>query len=183
MAAWVQERLPEGLYRHSLGVAETAQTLAHRFGADGTAAYTAGLLHDLAKDLSPEALLNAAEGSGIVVDEIERMSPGLLHGPVAAAWAQRELAITDQTILDAIRYHTTGRAGMSPLEMIVYTADLIEPGRRYPGVDALRELAGKDLAAACRAGLEQTLRYCLDRGWVIHPRSLEARNALLLGGG
>lgn len=157
--------------------------MARRFGVDERAAYTAGLLHDVAKALSPEALLKAAEGSGIVVDEIERRSPGLLHGPVAAVWAQRELAITDQAILDAIRYHTTGRAGMSPLEMIIYTADLIEPGRRYPGVEALRELAGTDLAAACRAGLDQTLRYCLDRGWLIHPRSLEARNALLLGGG
>lgn len=183
MTAWLQERLPEDLYRHSLGVAETARTLAARFGVDGAAAYTAGLLHDLAKDLSPEALLNAAEGSGIVVDEIERKSPGLLHGPVAAVWAQRELAITAPSILDAIRYHTTGRAGMSRLEMIVYTADLIEPGRRYPGVEVLRELAGKDLAAACLAGLDQTIRYCLDRGWLIHPRSLEARNALLLGGG
>jgi len=175
--------LPEPLYRHVLGVAETARAMACRFGADERAAYTAGLLHDVAKVLSPEALLKAAEGSGIVVDEIERRSPGLLHGPVAAVWAQQELGIRDQAILDAIRYHTTGRAGMSPLEMIIYTADLIEPGRRYPGVEALRELAGNDLKAACLAGLDQTLRYCLDRGWLIHPRSLEARNALLLGGG
>jgi len=175
--------LPEALFHHSVGVAETARSLAQRYGVDPEAAFTAGLLHDLAKNLPPEGLLKAAEASGIVVDGIERANPSLLHGPVAAVWAEKELGITDRSILDAIRYHTTGRAGMSRLEMVVYLADLIEPGRRYPGVDRLRELAGKDLVAACRAGLDQTLRFCLDRGLLIHPRSFEARNALLLGGG
>ncbi|BAS28604.1 bis(5'-nucleosyl)-tetraphosphatase (symmetrical) YqeK [Limnochorda pilosa] len=175
--------MPRDLYEHSLGVAGTARVMAARFGADREAAHVAGLLHDLAKPLSPEALLKEAERSGIVVDEVERANPMLLHGPLAAELVREELGIADEQVLDAIRYHTTGRARMGLLEMIVYTADLIEPGRSYPGVEALRKLAGEDLAAACRAGLEQTLRYCLDRGWLIHPRSLEARNALMLGGG
>lgn len=164
-------------------MAQTARSLARRFGAAEEQAGAAGLLHDLARALSPEALLKAADRSGIVVDEIERRNPILLHGPVAAEQVRQELGITDRALLDAIRYHTTGRAGMSPLEMVVYLADLIEPGRNYPGVEGLRELAGEDLVVACRAGLEQTLRYCLDQGWLIHPRSLEARNALILGGG
>ena len=78
-----------------------------------------------------------------MVDGIERANPSLLHGPVAAVWAEKELGITDRSILDAIRYHTTGRAGMSRLEMVVYLADLIEPGRRYPGVDRLASWLGR----------------------------------------
>ncbi|MCP6368247.1 bis(5'-nucleosyl)-tetraphosphatase (symmetrical) YqeK, partial [Klebsiella pneumoniae] len=80
----------------------------------------------------------------------------LWHAPVGAFLVRNEVGITDKEVLDAIAYHTSGRPGMTLLEKIVYVADYIEPGRRFPGVDEVRELAKKDLNAALIQSLKNT---------------------------
>ena len=82
--------------------------------------------------------------------EPERESPKLLHGPVAAELARRELGVEDTEVLDAIREHTTGRPGMGPLSLVLYVADKIEPARDYPSVENLRRLAHQDLDRPAR---------------------------------
>ena len=179
-----QERLrkhlgPE-LYRHSLGVAETALELAERYGADKRRAYLAGLVRDYAKNLSAERLLALASHFGLPIDRITRAEPRLLHAPVGAALLPLEMKITDTAVLNAIACHTTGSSRMSLLARIVYLADVIEPSRDYPGVERLRQEAFQDFTGALLAAVENTIGSVLARGLLLHPRSVSFRNQLLL---
>lgn len=166
-------------YVHSLGVAEAAATLAKCHGANVEKARIAGLVHDCGKSPSKNILLKRVLEFGIVMDEIEQVETHLLHGPVSAKLAQREFGINDEDMLSAIRYHTTGRVWMSLLEKIVYLADYVEPGRCFPGVDGLRRIAYRDLDAALLRAMELTLIHIIERGLMIHPRTVAARNWLV----
>ena len=179
----IEERLRELIskerFQHSLGVADTAAKLAERWGASREKARIAGLVHDCGKSPSKNILLKRVLEFGIVMDEIEKEEPQLLHGHVSAELALREFGIDDQDVLASIRYHTTGRVPMSLLEKIIYLADLIEPGRDFPGVDELRDLAGQDLDAAVLRAMDLTLIHVIQRGLLIHPRTVAARNWLM----
>lgn len=176
---WVKGLLSAKRFKHTVGVIETAAKLAEMYGADQQQARTAALLHDVARDLRGEGLMERCREFGIEADEVEQAAPDLLHGKLAACLAQQKFGLTDQGILQAIRFHTTGYKNMSTLDKIIFIADMIEPGRDFPGVDQLRRLAFINLDEAVRAGLESTIRLVLDRGQVIHPASIEARNSLL----
>lgn len=156
-----------------LRVAATAQALARRHGVDPERARLAGLYHDWAREWSAAELLAEAGrlGLGPAVPEV-------LHGPVAAALLP-PLPGLDAEVRVAIARHTTGAPGMSRLDMVVYLADLIEPGRDFAGVDQLRRLAHEDLEAATLAAMDQTLRDLLDRRLPIDERGVAARNELL----
>ena len=93
--------------------------------------------------------------------------PDLLHGPIAAAIMEHELGITDEDILNAVRYHTTGRPGMSRLEKIIYMADLVEENRAFEGVEALREAVQTDLDRGTRLGMAHVLIYLAATGSLI----------------
>ena len=175
----LRELISEERYLHSLGVADTAAELAERWGASVEKARIAGLMHDCGKSPSKNILLKRVLEFGIVMDEIEQAEPQLLHGHVSAELALREFGIDDEEVLSSIRYHTTGRVSMSLLEKIVYLADYIEPGRDFPGVDELRELAGQDLDMAVLRAMDLTLIHVIRRGLLIHPRTVAARNWLI----
>ncbi len=180
MKARLKKNLKPKRYEHTLNVVNSAIALCERYPCDKNQAYYAALLHDCAKNYSPEALLQAADRFGLDVDEVTRREPQLLHGPVGAAVAKEEYGIEDEAILDAIRYHTTGRAGMTRLEKIIYLADFIEPGRDYPGVDDLRELAFEDLDKAMIQAFTNTIRYITNIRGLIHQDTIIARNDLVL---
>ena len=135
----LKERLSDKRYRHTLGCTETAEKLAKMLGADSQKAYTAGLLHDCAKELSLSEQLAYAEKCGYKPDRLTAMSSNLLHAPVSALMAKREFGIDDKEILEAIAYHTTGKENMTLLGKIVFSADMVEPNRDFPGVDELRK--------------------------------------------
>lgn len=175
----LQQMISADRYTHSLGVAEAASRLAQLYGASVEKARIAGLVHDCGKSESKNILLNRVLEFGIVMDEIEQVETHLLHGPVSAKLAQREFGINDEDMLSAIRYHTTGRVWMSLLEKIVYLADYVEPGRCFPGVDGLRRIAYRDLDAALLRAMELTLIHIIERGLMIHPRTVAARNWLV----
>ncbi len=160
---------------------ETAVKLAELYGADREKAETAALLHDIAREFGSDRIRQLCQQYGIAADEVEKAVPDLLHGKLAAYIAAESYGVRDGEILDAIRFHTTGRRKMTVLDKIIFIADMIEPGRDFPGVQQLRELAWQDLDRAVVAGLDNTLRYVLDRGRLIHPDSIEARNELLGG--
>ena len=111
---------------------------------------TAALLHDLARAKRPEELLSLAEGFGIEIGSLEARMPIFLHGPVAAALARERYGIEDPEILEAVRVHTTGSAGMGPVARAVFLADKLDPtkDRRYPA--RVRELAMQDLDSFAR---------------------------------
>lgn len=171
---YARERLSDKRYGHTLRVAETAERLAGLHGLDPAKARLAGLLHDLTRAMSGEALLRIAAERDVPVGEPEHEKPMLLHGPVAAELAEMELGVRDEAVLEAVRVHTTGATGMGPLALAVFVADKIEPGREGEWVEELRELSGRDLREAARASLASSISHTEERGRTVHPRSREA---------
>ena len=170
---FARSRLSEKRYGHTLRVADTAGDLARVHGLDEDRARLAALLHDAARETGPEEFLRLAGEWELSVGEPERQSPKLLHGPVAAELARRELGIEDEEVLEAVRAHTTGKPFMGPLALALYVADKIEPAREYPSVERLRALAREDLRAAATESLRRAIAHNEQRGRPIHPASRE----------
>ena len=174
----VKEKMPEKRYIHTLGVRDTAVILAKRYGADIDAAITAAIIHDIAKyaDLQwmRQVVRNHALDPALLPWENE-----ILHGPVGAVIAKEQFGIEDEDILNAIRYHTTGRANMSKLEKIIYVADMIEPNRQFDGVDRLRKLAEENLDKAMKACVKHTISFLVATQQRIYPLSIDCYNDLM----
>lgn len=164
---------------HSLGTGEMAAMLADKYGEDSKRAFLAGLLHDCAREIESQVLLEIAENEDLPVSEAERLMPVLLHGPVGAVVAHNMFDITENAILRAIEIHTTGSRYMTILDKIIFVADKLEKTRNYPGVEALRELAFSNLNECVLACLEQSIRYILERRLYLHLATCEARNEIL----
>ena len=156
----VQRKVKKRRYQHILGVRFTAQALAMRFGEDVMKAGYAGVLHDCAKYLSDKEMLLACRKRQIFCSEIEKKQPSLLHAKLGAAFAKEVYGITDEEILSAIRWHTTGKPGMTDLEKIVFIADYIEPGRKMlPRMEEIRKESFQNLDKAMYLILDNTLSY------------------------
>ncbi len=175
----IKQRLSPNRWQHSLQVAETAVQMAGQYELTLEQVYLTALLHDYAKGLSGQELLQLAEENNLIEDEVDREVPDLLHAPVGAFLVKRDLGIEDEEVLTAISRHTLGSTKMSELDKIIYLADMIEPGRDFAGLERLKCLSFRDLDEAMLFGLESTIKYCLDRGRILHPRTIEARNYFL----
>jgi predicted HD superfamily hydrolase involved in NAD metabolism len=171
--AFARSRLSKERYEHTLRVADTAQDLALAHDLDADMARLAALLHDAAREMDPEVFLNLANKWRLQVEDPERQSPKLLHGPVAAELARREFGMDNEEVLQAVRAHTTGRPGMGPLALVLYVADKIEPARDYPSVGRLRKLAREDLNEAAAESLRRAIAHNEERGKATHPASLK----------
>ncbi|MBM7710496.1 putative HD superfamily hydrolase involved in NAD metabolism [Enterococcus xiangfangensis] len=178
----VQMRMSERRFNHVLGVEETAVALAERFGASPEKASIAALTHDYAKERSDEEFQLAIE-QGTYENKTELLKYGnaIWHGLVGADFVARELAITDEEILDAIRLHTTGAAELSLLAKIIYVADYIEPGREFPGVEDARVIAFSDLDQAVAFETKHTLAHLVESESLIYPKTLETYNRWVCG--
>lgn len=162
---------------HVLGTEQEAIRLAERYGADVDKARVGALLHDCTKKLDLAEQLALCEQYGIPLDDMERQTLKLLHAKTGAAIARDVFGVDDE-IYGAILWHTTGRAGMTLLEKILYLADYIEPSRDFPGVDKLRAVCYKDLDAGLLMGLEMTITEMNELGSPVHRATIEARDAL-----
>ena len=171
--ALARSRLSEKRYGHTLRVADTAEDLARVHGLDTNRSRLAALLHDAARETGPDEFLRLADQWELPIGEPERQSPKLLHGPVAAKLARRELGVDDEEVLEAVRAHTTGKPLMGPLALALYVADKIEPARDYPSVESLRAFAKKDLYKAAAESLRRAIDHNERRGRPIHPASRE----------
>lgn len=178
--AKLQKNLSPKRLKHTIGVSETAVELALLYGADPAKARLAGLLHDCARNMPSNILLHRAETSGILVNDIERRHPVLLHAPVGAIVARQEYGIDDPAILSAIRWHTTGGPGIALLDHIIFLADFVEPNRTFDGVDKLRSLARTNLSEAILAAYDATIGYIIAERGLLHMATVEGRNAVLL---
>ncbi len=162
-------------FRHTQGVAEEAVRLAERYGADMEKAYYAGLLHDCAKCYTDEEKLSMCEEYNVPLDDVLMKQPDLAHSFLGAALARAEYGVDDEDIINAICYHTTGRANMSLLEKIIYIADYIEPNREFfPGLEEIRQLAYTDIDRAVEYSLRNTIDYNTNKKRIIHPLSITA---------
>ena len=169
-------RLTERRFIHSLNVADSARELAEIYGCDPDKAYTAGLIHDCCKDEPAGLQLSYMLGNGAELTECEINTAKLYHSICGSVYIQKEFGIDDIEIINAVRYHTTGRANMSVLEKVIFIADFISVERDYNGVEIMREKAKRSLDEAIVEGLSFTIKDLIDAGRIIHPDTLGAYN-------
>ncbi len=173
MAYKLKKELDRQRYAHTLGVEQTAREMARRFGEDEEKAALAGLLHDCAKCMPLSQMLKAAREESL--NPVMKTSKALMHAVAGRCVASSVYGVTDEEVLGAIRWHTTGHAHMTRLEKIIYLADMIEPNRKpYPGLDALRALCMQDLDEAMHAALRMSLEHVQEQGKTLHPDTLAA---------
>lgn len=181
--ALLSSRLKPSRFRHSLGVADTAAFLADRFGVDVEQARLAGLLHDCAREFPNDAMIAEAERRHIAYGPVERAMPLLLHAYLGAARVRECYDVEDDAICQAIYRHTVGGSQMTRLDKIVWFADMIEPNREYPEVELLRKLSREaSLDEMLLVGLTESIKFVCQKGTMLHPSTIAARNELLLKG-
>lgn len=176
----IKSRLNSQRFLHSLNVADSARELAQIYGADPDKAYTAGLLHDVMKNAPPEEQLAVIVSAETALLPVERVNAKLWHAISGAAYIKNVMGIDDEEIISAVRYHTTGRAGMTPLETTVYLADYISAERTYPGVEDMRRLCRESADEAILYALRFGIPDLVKKGMVIHPDSIDLYNETMI---
>lgn len=180
--AAVAERLSASALAHCERVAQTAGELAERFGVDVERARLAGLLHDWHRELGAAELVARAREAGIPVTGVDEDVPYLLHGPLARVDLPQAIPGVPDDVCEAIGAHTYGAVPMSPLAMVVYIADVIEPGRTYSGVERLRErVADASLEELFLETYAASLKHIVKRRRPMHPETLRVWNAIVAG--
>lgn len=178
----LSSRLKESRYIHSLNVAQSAAELAEIYGADVEKCRLAGLLHDVTKNAPEEEHLELFALAEIELSPDEAVNKKLWHAMSGAEYVKRILKIDDEEIYLAVRYHTTGRAGMSLIEKIIYIADFVSAERDYDDVNVMRALCVQSLESAMLYALRYTIPDLIKKGQTVHKDSLELYNELILKG-
>ena len=164
-------------YTHSLGVAETAKKLAKTYGVDPYLATAAGLIHDWDKVLDDSELLVRAAQYSIRFSGSPSAVVGLLHGPVAARELPAIFPELPEEVFQAVARHTVGAEDMSPLDMVVFVADAIEPGRHGSYAVALRQMVGEvSLEELYYQTFTQGIVYVLQTGRYLYPTAIDIYN-------
>ncbi|MEH7505986.1 bis(5'-nucleosyl)-tetraphosphatase (symmetrical) YqeK [Neobacillus drentensis] len=174
----VKVQLTDHRYQHTLGVMETAIALAKRFGGNEQQAELAAIFHDYAKFRPKEEMKEIIVSHGFPQDLLEFNSE-LWHAPAGAYLVKKEAGISDPEVLDAIRYHTSGRPGMTLLDKIIYLADYIEPGRHFPGVEEVREMAKENLDKALIKAIQNTIVFLLKKNQTVYPDTFYTYNEII----
>ncbi|MGM8213903.1 bis(5'-nucleosyl)-tetraphosphatase (symmetrical) YqeK [Virgibacillus sp. W0430] len=173
----IKSQMTQNRWEHTVRVTETAIQLANLYEESVEKVEIAALFHDYAKCWTSDALKDYLVDHQICTDVLN-FNKELWHAPVASHLIQQKFGIKDTHILDAIRYHTTGRPNMSKLELIVFVADYIEPGRLFSGVDEVRQAARKDLNYAAWIALCNTIEFLCKKRATIYPDTFHAYNDL-----
>lgn len=178
---YLQQSLSSKRFHHCLRVENTGVALAKQFGVDPEKVSLAALLHDICREYSGDSLLKLAAKFDILLDDLDRVEPVLLHGAVGAAVAAAEFGITDPEISEAIGHHITGGAGIGPVAQVVFMADFLEPGRKFEAACNLRNaVAELSFDQLLQGVYDQTLRYLMEQSYTIHPRTVAGRNEVLI---
>ncbi|MEH7093794.1 bis(5'-nucleosyl)-tetraphosphatase (symmetrical) YqeK [Neobacillus vireti] len=176
--ALVKIQLTEHRYQHTLGVMETSISLAEKYGADVKKAEIAAIFHDYAKFRSKDEMKEIIQSQGLPQDLL-LFNTELWHAPVGAYLVEKEAGVRDLEVLDAIRYHTSGRPNMTLLEKVIYLADYIEPGRHFPGVEEVREIAKENLEKALVKAIQNTILFLMKKNQTIYPETFYTYNDLI----
>lgn len=158
---------------------ETALRLAEKNNCDIEKVKIAALLHDCAKYPDKLYLLKLANDFDIILDDVMERNYELIHGPLGAKIAEKEYDVKDLEVLDAIKFHTTGRENMTLLDKIIYISDYIEPGRNFSGVEEVRNLAFKDLDESILLAMNNTISFLVNKNSLIHLNTIKARNFMI----
>lgn len=177
----LKKRLTDWRFKHSVNVSAEAVRLAQKYGGDVEKAEFAGLMHDVMKDAGKKEQLEIIQRYGVEMNEVEKSAPSLWHAIAGAIYLEKELDVTDPDILNAVRYHTTARAGMSLLEKIIYIADYTSAERDYHGVERMREACNISLELAMEEALVFSIEEQLKKHAPIEPHTCAAYNEIMLG--
>lgn len=169
--------------KHAHEVARLAAHLCTRFGLRPRKGHIAGLAHDIGREMNDRDVIRLASHDGRRLSEWELARPVLLHGRASAVMLMQECRVFDSDILDAVREHVMGRAGMSALARIVFVADYLEPSRGILKQRIREELLAGDLDAMVVRVLEYTFEYLRGRGRAIACPSLGLYKELKGDGG
>lgn len=175
----LKEILSEKRYIHSIGVMKRAEELAIIYGVNVEQAKIVGLAHDIAKEFSREDALKYAKENSIEVDEIERAQPGLLHTKIGAHICKEKYDFTEE-MQKAIEYHATGDSNMNLFDKIIFVADKTEPYRKFDDLDYIVNLSNENLDEAMIYIIDKSLVKTMEKGELIHPKSISTRNALII---
>lgn len=173
---YLKEILSSKRYQHSLNVAAECKKLAEKYGEDTEKAYFAGLLHDVCKEIAPEEQQRLIAESGFAVCREELETRSLWHAVAGAYFVKNVFGVEDLDIINSIRFHTVGRAGMSRLEEIVYLGDLVSADRSYKDVDKMRKLVYSNLDAAMLEGFVFSIKSVVKKGGLVPPCTVEGYN-------
>jgi predicted HD superfamily hydrolase involved in NAD metabolism len=180
---WVKPRVSAKRFAHIEGVVKVARELSQTSGIDPFPAELASWLHDGAKEVKANELVQKAAEYGLKVDPIEKKQGHILHGPVAAEIVKRELGVTNEEILDAIREHTLGAIPMTTLSKVVFLADCLEESRPKEYTNPIRQALNSDgrtdMDAAVLKACDLNIAFLLSEGKPIHPRTILVRNYFL----
>ena len=174
----LRQRLAPQRYEHSLSVSDMAVRLARAYGVDERKARLAGLLHDWDKDYSDDDARMRSRELGVQTNPVVLESmPRLLHGPTAALDLARAYPEIGDDVLQAIARHTSAEVGMTDLDMVVYTADAIEPLRPFDGMAAVRERIGQvSLEELFLATFQHVIAFLVEKKRRMHPDTVNVWN-------
>ncbi|MDA3130770.1 bis(5'-nucleosyl)-tetraphosphatase (symmetrical) YqeK [Aliibacillus thermotolerans] len=177
--AKVKPHLTNKRYVHTIGVLNTAVSLVEEkeIDIDIEAIRLAAIFHDYAKYRPAEELRNILQENG--QDQFLHYGEEVLHAPAGAYLVRKELGITNEKILSAIFWHTTGKRNMNMYEKILYLSDYIEPNRSFPGVDEVREVAKESIDQAIVLALRNTITFLVNKRQLIFPETVHAYNDML----
>lgn len=176
----IRPMMSERRYNHCVNVSAEAVRLAEKYGGDTEKAAVAGILHDITKEVDFENQLQIIKSGDIILTEVEKSTTKLWHAISGSVYVKNILGINDSDIINAIRYHTTGRANMSLLEKIIFLADFTSVERDYPDVDVIREKAEISLEEGMLYGIQFTLDKLLERQGLLSVDAVDAYNEILL---
>lgn len=181
----IKKELSEKRYNHSVGVMKKAEELAKIYGVNVNTAKLVGLAHDIGKELSKYEKLSYCKENGIIMDDIEKLNVGLLHGKIGADICKRRYGFTTE-MQNAIKYHTTGNEHMDKLAKVIFIADKIEENRKYKDnrkaekLEVARKLAKENLDMAVLFEIDESLEYTISKKELIHIDSILTRNRIII---
>ena len=173
-----EETMRKERYEHSVRVAAECKRLAQIYHVNEDLAEFAGMVHDICKDMKADdqkALMEAGKDDLDITEE-EWNTKKLWHGIAGAQLMRQKYCMNNQHVLDAIRYHTVARKGMTPLEQIVYLADMTEAGRNFIDVHTLRAAVNQNLNLGMYYALKISIANVLDKGGLLPRHTIEAYN-------
>ena len=174
MITLLSKELKESRLMHTFGVIDTATALAKAYQADIKKCERAALLHDCAKYMPLEEMIAICERNFVELNDLEKSKDSLLHAKAGACLAYEKYGIKDKEMLDAIKYHTTGKPDMSLIEKIIFVSDFIEPGRTHSEkLPMYRMIAMADINLVCMNILKDTLDYLESLNEEIDPLTKE----------
>ncbi len=177
---YLEKNVSEVRLEHSLATSGMCSFLCNHFGIDPLPGKLAGIAHDIARELPDEEQLALAQRDAHGTTTYERDHPVLLHGRAGAVLLSEQFGIADETILQAVRWHTTGHTAMGVIGKILFVADYIEPGRKYIDDTYRQKLFAMNLNAMVLDVLSKEISYLRNSGNTIVEESILLYDDLLL---